>query len=223
MCFSAEASFVAGTALSVIGIETIRKSQTGSQLFFSSIPLIFGAQQIVEGFLWLSFINLNFISLKVLSTYIFLIFAQILWPTWVPFSILLLENEKKRKKILYFFLLIGLTVSIILAHSLLTGNITSEIIGHHISYNLDISYSTILVLSPLYFAATVLPAFFSSSKGMWILGFLILTSYIVTKIFFENYVISVWCFFGAVISIVVYSIIINTYHSPQKEITVPIK
>lgn len=221
MCFSAEASFVTGAIVSGIGIATIRKSKTKRQLFFSSIPLLFGVQQIAEGFLWLSMLNSDFVSLKQPITLIYLSFAHILWPTWVPFSIMLLENEKRQRNILFFFLLIGMVVSITLTYRLLTENTTSEIIGHHISYNLGVSNSTILLLSPLYFLATVLPPFFTNIKRMWLLGFLILISYVVTKIFFENFVISVWCFFSAVISIVIYSIVLNFRSSSQK-ITIPV-
>jgi len=43
MCFSATASFVAGTSLSAI------------ELPFAMIPLLFGIQQLVEGIIWLTF------------------------------------------------------------------------------------------------------------------------------------------------------------------------
>jgi len=222
MCFSAEASFIAGTVLSGVGIATIRRSQQRFQLFFSSIPLLFGIQQIAEGFLWLSLLNDNFALFKAPSSLIFLSFAQILWPIWVPLSILLLEENKKFVKILSILFLIGFIVSAYLAYRLYFAYISAEIVGHHISYNIGISNTSILILSPLYFVATVMPAFFSSIKRMWFLGFLILLSYIITKIFFENYVISIWCFFGAIISISVYSIINKTYRTPQKEISTSI-
>lgn len=223
MCFSAEASFVAGTVLLGVGVATIKKSQTKFQLLFSSIPLLFGIQQIAEGFLWLSLLNNNFISFKVPSTYIFLSFAQVLWPTWVPLSILLIEKDKKFIKTLSVLLFIGILVSTFLTYRLYSGTTSAEIVGYHISYNIEISNSSILILSPLYFIATVVPAFFSSIKRMWFLGFLILSSYIITKIFFENYVISVWCFLGAIISISVYFIISNAYSVSHKEIITPLK
>lgn len=222
MCFSAEASFIAGTVLTGIGVTTISKSQTKLQFLFSSIPFLFGVQQIAEGFLWLSLLSDNFSSLKIPSTLIFLSFAQILWPTWVPLSILLLENNKNFKKNLTVLLVIGLLVSTFLFYRLYFGTISAEIVGYHISYNIDISNSYLLLLSPLYFIATVLPAFFSSIKRMWLLGVLILVSYIISKIFFENYVISIWCFFGAIISVSIYSIIIQINTAPQKEIRFPL-
>lgn len=207
MCFSAEASFAAGAVLSIAGIAAIKKAQTRSEIAFASIPLIFGVQQVTEGFVWLSLLNTAFASWNQPATYIFLAFAQVVWPSWVPFSILLLEKENGRRNALYIMLGIGLIVSFYLALRLLKQDIHSEIIGHHIYYNIGFSTNVIRSLGVMYFISTIIPPFISGIKKMWSLGFSILLSYIVTKLFFENYVISVWCFFAAVISVVVYAIV----------------
>jgi len=39
------------------------------------------------------------------------------------------------------------------------------------------------------------------------MGVLVLLSYLVTKLFFEDYVLSVWCFFAAIISVMIYFIL----------------
>jgi hypothetical protein len=207
MCFSAEASFVAGAVLSVIGVATIKKVRAPSQILFASIPLIFGIQQISEGFVWLSFINETYSSWQQVSTYTFLIIAQVVWPSWVPVSILLLEKQNGRKKILSILSVIGLLVSFYLASCLFVRNVRSEIIDHHISYTLWVPSAVTQSLEVLYFVSTVVPLFISSVKKMWYAGFAILISYIVTQLFFENYVISVWCFFAAIISFIIFFII----------------
>ena len=80
MCFSAGASFAAGAVLSIIGVGSIRKAQSPSQVLFASIPLVFSVQQVSEGVLWLALQNSKFESLAPLATYLFLFFAQVLWP-----------------------------------------------------------------------------------------------------------------------------------------------
>jgi hypothetical protein len=67
MCFSASASFGAGAALTVLGVLSLRKSESRSHIMFASIPLLFAAQQFTEGFVWLSFINPKFAGLNVLG------------------------------------------------------------------------------------------------------------------------------------------------------------
>ncbi len=45
MCFSASASFIAGTSLCAIGVATVKRAEARSELPFAMIPLLFGIQQ----------------------------------------------------------------------------------------------------------------------------------------------------------------------------------
>ena len=207
MCFSASASFGAGIVLSVIGIASIKKIQRPSQIFFSSIPLVFAVQQITEGFVWVGLSNPGYTSMQQISTYIFLFFAQIVWPVWVPFSILMLEKKEKRKKSEKLLVGIGAVVTCYLAYCLLSYHVQAEIIGYHISYGQDYPAGLSRYGGILYVIATIVPPFFSTIKRMWTLGAAILISYIITTIFYEDYIVSVWCFFASVISISVFAVV----------------
>jgi hypothetical protein len=209
MCFSADASFIAGTVLSGAGIASLKKTGSRNQLAFAAIPLIFGIQQFTEGFLWLSFLNPDYHFFRQPATYVFLTFAQVIWPSWVPFSVLMMEKDIVRRKVLYFMQGIGILVSVFLAFRLITTDPVAEISNHHILYHLGFSIAIIRSMSVLYFIATVVAPFVSRIKKMWSLGLTILFSYIISRIFFENYVISVWCFLAAVISIAVYWVIVE--------------
>ena len=206
MCFSVEASFGAGIVLSVIGVASIKKVQSPSQIAFASIPLIFATQQITEGFLWLALSNPVYASLQQVTTYTFLFLAQIVWPVWVPLAILLVEKEDKRKTTQKLLVAIGVLLSFYLAYCLLSYNVQAKIIGYHISYQQDYPVRLSLVVEVIYFIATITPPFFSTIKRMWLLGVAILISYIITIEFYEDYFVSVWCFFASVISILVFVI-----------------
>ena len=95
MCFSATASFTAGVVLTVIGIASIKKANYKSQLLFASIPFMFGVQQFAEGILWLTIPKSDYFVLQKMATYIYLFFAHILWPLWVPIAILFILLIKK--------------------------------------------------------------------------------------------------------------------------------
>jgi heme/copper-type cytochrome/quinol oxidase subunit 4 len=209
MCFSAGASFGAGVVLSVIGITAIKQSRISSQMVFAGIPLIFAVQQVTEGFVWFSLLNPAYAPRLQPATYIFLTFAYIAWPSWVPLSILLLEKDTKRRKILSAGLASGLLVSVYLAYRLLTQNIHAEIIGMHISYDLGFPGSALHYAAILYFASTIIPPFISSVKKMWLFGFSIAIAYLITRIFFDDYELSIWCFFAAIISAAVFTIILD--------------
>ncbi len=214
MCFSSNASFGAGVVLSVIGVASIKKAQTSSQVFFASIPLIFAVQQITEGLLWLALPNPAYSTLQSVTTYIFLFFAQILWPIWVPLSILNLETNAKRRNVHKAFVAIGTIVSLYLGHCLISFPVQAKIIGYHISYGQEYPAGLSGYGALLYMIATIAPPFFSSTKRMWALGSTILISYIITAIFYTGYIVSVWCFFASVISIAVLAIMyeINKSH-----------
>lgn len=203
MCFSAGASFGAGILLSGIGVASLKKVASPSQIPFASIPLIFAVQQMTEGFLWLSFTNTTFELVKVVCTYLFLFFAQIVWPFWVPFSIFILQAKGKRKLAVRILVLTGTAVSFYLAYCLMTFPVQANAANYHIAYQQDYPASLSRYGGIFYIIATIVPPFFSPYKYMWSLGAAILTSYIITTIFYEDYIVSVWCFFASIISVAV--------------------
>ena len=209
MCFSANASFGAGVVLTVIGVASIKKTQHPAQLLFASIPLIFGVQQIAEGVLWLTLPNPDQVNTQKIFTYVFLLFAQIVWPIWVPIAILLVEKSKTRKNIQKVLVGAGLIVGLYLAYCLMTFDVEAKIVGYHISYIQDYPPAFKIYGIILYGLATIVPSFFSHIRHMWMLGTTVLVSYIVTAVFYEHYILSVWCFFSSIISLSIYAIMIE--------------
>lgn len=207
MCFSSEASFLGGVLISTIGVATITKITNPSQIVFASIPLFFGIQQIAEGFLWLSLPYPEYILVQKISSYWFLIMAEALWPLMIPFSVLFMEQDPKRKNILFYLLGVGSVISLYYGSCLIFLKIYPEISGYHIQYNTDFPDILALPAFLLYLVATITPFFISSGKRIYILGVLMFLSCLVTTIFFTQYLTSVWCFFGALISGVIFWIL----------------
>lgn len=207
MCFSAGASFGAGAVLSVIGAASLKKTKTKTHLSFAAIPLIFAVQQITEGFLWLSFSKPELAFLQQPTTYIFLFFAQIVWPIWVPFSVILLEPKEKRRTAEKILVGLGAIVSLYLAYCLISFPVEAQVQGYHIAYIQQYPAAISRYCGFLYVVATVAPPLFSRIKRMWILGTTIFISYVITTIFYSDYIVSVWCFFASIISIAVLAIV----------------
>jgi len=206
MCFSASASFGASAVLTAVGVASIKQAKRGTQVPFAGIPLIFAAQQVSEGFLWLSLTDPAFAQCRDISQYIFLFLAQVLWPVWVPLSILMVEPRNGKKNIEKALLGSGFLVSLYLAYSLIFYSVTARISDYHIFYDQHspgiFGHAGIL----FYIIVTTAPPFISGFRRMWILGVPILVSYALTAIFYTNYIISVWCFFSALTSIIVFTI-----------------
>ncbi|TRW95622.1 DUF6629 family protein [Flavobacterium gawalongense] len=216
MCFSASASFGAGIVLAAISVAAIKKVQKPAQIYFACIPIIFCVQQFSEGFLWLALTKSVYAPLQPIATYMFLFFAQVVWPLWVPFASLKLEKEKEEKNFQMVLLVIGLLVSLFLGYCLVTYTVEAKIIGSHISYIQDYPIVFGGYGELLYIIATIAPPLFSNIKKMWLLSILIIISYIITKISYVDYVVSVWCFFSSIISISVL-IIMDEIKNPSKK------
>lgn len=214
MCFNANVSFGASVVIGIIGIATIRKAKS-PQYAFASIPLLFAIQQFVEGILWLALKQPDEIETQKIATYVFILIAQVIWPVLVPLSILLMEKEKIRQRILLIFLVIGAVVSTFGAYRILFFDIVALIENHHIKYDFNISSPIMPFAALFYILPTIISPFISSVKKMVLLGSLLLFSLIISKIFFEVYTISVWCFFAAIISSVVFMIISKLNSVPE--------
>jgi hypothetical protein len=204
MCFSPTASFSAAIVLSAVSVFTLKKVESKSQILFAAIPLIFGLQQFSEGMVWLSLTNPAFHKFKWSSIYVFLSFAQIIWPLWVPLSMLCLEKERFRKVLLYICSSIGFIVSCYLAYCLVHFPIDAQIREHHIYYDLKYPLGIISKGVALYLLSIIFTPFISGIKRMWVVGLVTMASFLVAKIFFSTYTISVWCLFAALISVVVW-------------------
>jgi hypothetical protein len=206
MCFSAGASFGASAVLSIIGSAAIVKARTIPQGLFASIPLIFSVQQLAEGMIWLSFKNTSLEAGQPFFTYTFLVFAMMIWPVWIPFTLGLLEKDSRRKRIMNVLLGLGVLVSMGVGCVLLLYKVHVISTHHHIHYRVDFptgGRNLIIPFSLLYFSATIIAPFISGIKRMKWLGLGFLASYLFAIIFYNGFVVSVWCYFAALLSIVV--------------------
>lgn len=207
MCFSAAASFAGGAVISAVGVANQGKVRKPSQRIFATMPLLFGLQQFAEGVLWITLKSGEYDWLQNAATYIFLITALVIWPVMVPLSMWFMEEAKKRKNILTGLIVTGGMVSLFYTFCLIAYNVAPRINNFHIQYIHEFPQNIVDIVYFFYIAATIIPLFISSVRRMWLFGVLILLSYLVTIIFFAHYLTSVWCFFAALISVVIYWIL----------------
>lgn len=200
MCFSATASFIAGISLSAFGVFTVKMARRKEEIPFAMIPLLFGIQQLIEGMLWLSFQH-DARILNVSMTYLFTLFSHVLWPVFVPFAIGLVEIVPWRIKAILAFRYIGGAVGLYLLYFIAKFPITSEIHGHVVYIFPDFHKPPLLAL---YVVATCVSAFFSSHRFINIFGILTLILFIVAYWFYTAAFFSVWCFFSAILSFLIY-------------------
>ena len=201
MCFSASASFVAGTSLSAFGAATLRNTLSGAERPFAMIPLLFGIQQITEGIIWVTFTQ-EASALKQAMTYVYSVFSHVFWPVYVPFVMALLEPVQWRRQVIFAFEAAGLAVGMYLLYFLVTEPVVAEVIGGHIVYVSP--HFFIVPVMVFYLAATCLSCFFSSHRFVNVFGVLALIAFIVAYVVHVRALVSIWCFFAAILSFLIY-------------------
>ena len=159
MCFSAPASFIAGTALFAIGYAALRNARKRTEVPFAMIPLLFGIQQLIEGVIWLTF-GYDAPILKETMTYVYSVFSHVLWPIYVPLAVGIMEAVLWRKKAIFAFGAAGLAVGLYLLYYIVATPMVAEIVGRHIVY--DSPHFYLIPVMIVYLAATCVSCVFSS-------------------------------------------------------------
>ena len=200
MCFSATASFTAGAGLLIVGAVTARRARQRAELPFALIPVLFGLQQLIEGTIWLTFPD-KAPGLNGVLTFVYSLFSHVLWPVYVPIAILLLEPVVCRRRILVAIAVAGGAVGLYLLYFLVRLPIISQAEGRHIAYLSPHFYLTAVMV--LYVLGTCVSMLVSSHRRVRLFGLAAFIAYVVTYVFYRTWVISVWCFFAAVLSVIV--------------------
>lgn len=203
MCFSSTASFAASAILTGAGVLAFRAVQRPGQRALAAIPWIFAAQQFIEGWLWLGLTAPGPVTWLVPATYAYLMFSQVFWPIWVPFAMLGAEEDRVRRIWLRRIIGIGVVVAAYHAWAIFSSAPQATIDGHHVHYTVAYPWHGSFAASVLYAIATVFAVFLSSGARMWVLGLVLFVSWAVAAAFFPGNVISVWCYFAALISVLI--------------------
>lgn len=199
MCFSATASFVAGSALSAAGVLTVARVKRRKELPLAAIPLLFGVQQLIDGAVWLSF---GAPAVHTAATYAYALFAFVFWPIFTPLALLSVETKRTRREILEALAVVGLGVGLFFAYFILFGTVTAQIVNHCVAYDTPHPYG--FGILAFYLIATCGAFFVSSKKILTIFGIVLLVSFAVAGWFYFETFSSVWCFFAAILSGIIY-------------------
>ena len=201
MCFSATVSFSAGALLLGVGTLTLRSASDPRTLPFAAIPLLFALQQISEGVIWLTF-RYEAPALNAVMTYVYSFFSHVLWPVYVPVAVWLMQPPGWRRRALLALAVAGAGVGAYLLYILLEFPVVSRPIGQHIEYVSPHFFVAATMM--LYLASTTLSPLLSSHRMVRVFGILALSSFAAAYYFYATWFISVWCFFAALLSAVIY-------------------
>jgi uncharacterized protein DUF6629 len=205
MCFSATASFTAAAVTGSIGALTVwsaAKTHDVRVLPFALFPVLFAAQQLVEGFLWLDLAQPAPGALRPVLVHAFQGYAEVFWPVFAPLAAFLIEPERLRRRLILICLVVGACLSAYLLTMMIAHPYAAYVGDGHILYRNDHHYPT--GIEAPYVLATTISLLLSSHRAVQLLAIVILAGFAVAYISFHQAYISVWCFFAATASVLVY-------------------
>jgi hypothetical protein len=202
MCFSAEADFVSGAAIGVVGIATLAKVEHRRELALGAVPLALALHQIVEGFVWLGLEDKASNSSGDLAVHLYVAFAWVVLPILFPLAILLVEPNVKRRRVMAGFVGIGAAVAVYLLSEMLDGHVTAHVAEHTIQYGGAGRYAGLATV--LYVLATCTPPLLSSYRAIVWFGAANIVAVIAIALVQADGLTSLWCAWAAVVSVLIY-------------------
>ncbi|MBI2046035.1 MAG: hypothetical protein HYT28_01260 [Parcubacteria group bacterium] len=199
MCFSAPVSFAASGVLAATGVGVIKRKPLRREILFAIIPFLFAFQQSIEGLQWLA---IKQGEQSLFLGYVFLFFAFLIWPIYIPLSIYKMEETQKRARILRIFISAGVIATAYLLFILLKQPLEILVVGQSIQYLINIPLGDIGAFA--YLAIVAGGCFVSSDRHIRWFGSAILASFFITFFLFRVTLISTWCFFAAILSFMIY-------------------
>ncbi|MEO6777069.1 MAG: DUF6629 family protein [Kofleriaceae bacterium] len=208
VCLSPEVSFSLAGSLLVVGTYCLEKAirTDRSWVPMALVPLVFGAQQFCEGWVWTG-LHRGDARLVTIAASTFLFFALCFWPVWIPFSMLLVERGRKAKLLLYTMTSVGLAMGAIVMVPLVfrPSWLHVDVEAHSLHYNVDSSPAfrvlPNLVWQVLYFVVVATPLLVSTHRKIVHFGMMLILTAAATHILLPHTFASAWCCFAAAMSL----------------------
>lgn len=200
MCFSATASFAAGTVLLGFGAATLSRVARPAEVPYAVIPALFGIQQLIEGGLWLALPD-GSPHLSTILTHSYAFFSHVLWPIFVPLAVLLIEPDRRRRRILAGLAVAGGIAGSYLLYFWGADPTTAQVVGGHMLYISPHFFTGPILV--LYVLSTCVSSLVSSHAAVRWFGAAASLSLAAAYLFYAMWFISVWCFFAAIMSVTV--------------------
>ena len=195
-------SFAVAAATGLVGAAAVSKTSDRREIPLAAIPLIFAAQQAIEGVLWFALGSDEYTNSIPPLANGFTFLALVVWPVFAPLATVLIERNRGRR--------LAMTVLLVMAAALAVRGLSgmwAQPYGACVVQN-SISYENGLPYSPLHFAAYTLctcgPFLLSSDKGLRAFGSIVVAGLIISVYLYLFAFTSVWCFFAAACSLTIY-------------------
>jgi hypothetical protein len=219
MCFSAEADFVSGAVIGTVGVMTLAEVEDRRELPLALLPLAFAIHQITEGFVWLGLEGSVSTGVGDAAMYGYVFYAWALLPFFAPFAVMLVEPVRRRRQIMMVLVVLGGLVGIYLLEAVISSPISAHIVDSTIDYR-GVGDSGNLVTA-LYVAATCGTFLLSSQRRVVWFGVANTAAVAVIAWYQASALTSLWCIWGAIVSVLIYLQFRDWRSSPTRPVREP--
>jgi hypothetical protein len=203
VCFSAEADFVAGAAISGVGVATLTHVDRPRRLALGALPLVFGIHQITEGFVWLGLDG----SISPVATdraaHLYAAIAWIVVPVLAPVAVWLITPRGPRRDAMAGCVVLGALVAVYLGATVVRGDVVAYVAGHTVRYGGAPRYAGVATV--FYVIATCAPPLLSRQRAIAWFGVANLVAVAIIATVQIESLTSVWCVWAAIFSVLVYA------------------
>jgi hypothetical protein len=188
--------------LCAIGVATVRTAPAWRDRPFSLVPLLFGIQQLAEGVLWAA-LGGGDAALATGAARVYTTFSHVMWPVLIPLAVMLQEPQRTRQRMVAGLLGGGVAVAALYAFSLWTNGVHASAAGNSLVYAVSVPFPWLQGLA--YIAVTCGSLLLSSRRSIVVFGVAALLSAGIAYALYRQAFASVWCFFAAGLSLLVYA------------------
>jgi hypothetical protein len=215
VCFSAQADLIGGAVIGLIGVDVVLNvHQRRDHFAFAALPLLLAGHQLTEAFVWWGLQGHVSERIGNVATWLYLLFAFVVLPIYVPLAIRALEPPGRRRSVMNAFVVLGLCVSGALCAAMLRAPVTASLGQNHLIYGIHLHAGPLIVA--VYVAATCGSAILSGYRHVAVFGVVNLIAVaLVARLAIEGFA-SLWCGWAAATSVAIAQHI--RFGAPQRNV-----
>jgi hypothetical protein len=195
MCFAPQADLVGGAIIVGIGVDCVRHVDgRADHRLLAAVPVLLGAHQIVEAFVWWGAEGLVPHGVGRLALWVYLLIAFVVLPIVAPVAVMLLEPPRRRRLMIPFVVL-GTAVAAVLFGAMVRFPIEVTTEPYHLAYHLDLAHGGLVIAC--YVVAVCGALVFSGYRNIQLFGVVNLAAVAFIAWLTVDGFASVWCAYAA--------------------------